>query len=51
MAELAQEEHRGKGNDAILHDKTKESEIDRQAFAGKGSDHWATGAEEREGAA
>ena len=27
LAELTQEEHRGKGNDGILHDKTKESEI------------------------
>lgn len=40
LAELTQEEHRGKGNDTILHDKTKESEIDRQAFAGERSEHW-----------
>lgn len=49
LAELTQEEHRGKGNDIILHDKTKESEIDRQAFAGERSDHWAARAQESEG--
>lgn len=46
LAELTQEEHRGKGNDTILHDKTKESEIDRQAFAGERSNHWAARAAE-----
>lgn len=50
LAELTQEEHRGKGNDTILHDKTKESEIDRQSFAGERSEHWATRAQESEGA-
>ncbi len=40
LAELTPEEHRGKGNDSILHDKTKESEIDRQVFAGERSAHW-----------
>ena len=40
LAELTQEEHRGKGNDTILHNKTKESEIDRQAFARERSSHW-----------
>ena len=40
LAELTQEEHRGKGNDTILHDKTKESEIDRQEFAEERSKHW-----------
>lgn len=45
LAELTQEEHRGKGNDTILHDKTKESEIDRQAFAGERSEHWAARAQ------
>lgn len=49
LAELTQEEHRGKGNDTILHDKTKESEIDRQAFAGERSEHWAARAQESEG--
>jgi len=51
LAELTQEEHRGKGNDTILHDKTKESEIDRQAFAGERSEHWAARAQESEEAA
>ena len=51
LAELTQEEHRGKGNDTILHDKTKESEIDRQAFAGERSEHWAARAQESEDAA
>ena len=48
LAELTKEEHRGKGNDSILHDKTKESEIDRQVFAGERSDHWAARAQESE---
>lgn len=46
LAELTPEEHRGKGNDTILHDKTKESEIDRQAFAGERSTHWEARANE-----
>ena len=40
FAELTPEEHRGKGNDTVLHDKTKESEIDRTAFAGERSEYW-----------
>lgn len=40
LAELTTQEHRGKGNDTILHDKTKESEIDRTAFATERSEHW-----------
>ncbi len=40
LAELTPEEHRGKGNDTILHNKTKESEIDRQAFAIERNAHW-----------
>lgn len=40
LAELTTEEHRGKGNDAILHNKDKESEIDRQEFARERSNHW-----------
>lgn len=40
LAELTTEEHRGKGNDTILHNKTKESEIDRQAFVKERNDHW-----------
>lgn len=46
LAELTPEEHRGKGNDTILHDKTKESEIDRQAFAVERSAHWEARANE-----
>ena len=48
LAELTQEEHRGKGNDGILHDKTKESEMNRQAFAEERSDHWSARAQESE---
>lgn len=48
LAELTQEEHRGKGNDTILHNKTKESEIDRQAFAVERSEHWVARTQESE---
>lgn len=48
LAELTPDEHRGKGNDTILHDKTKESEIDRQAFAGEKNNHWMERAKESE---
>lgn len=41
LAELTQQEHRGVGNDTVLHEKTKESEIDRIAFAGEKRSHWA----------
>lgn len=40
LAELTTEEHRGVGNDAILHDKQKESEIDRNEFAKERKEHW-----------
>lgn len=40
LAELTQEEHRGKGNDGILHNKSVESEINRNAFAFERSQHW-----------
>lgn len=40
LAELTTQEHRGKGNDAILHDKQKESEIDRNEFAKERKQHW-----------
>lgn len=46
LAELTTEEHRGQGNDTILHNKTKESEIDRQAFAKERNDHWEARASE-----
>lgn len=45
LAELTAEQHRGKGNDTILHNKTKESEIDRQIFSGERSRHWEKRAE------
>lgn len=40
LAELTMEEHRGAGNDTILHDKTKETEIDRNEFCKERRDHW-----------
>lgn len=40
LAELTMEEHRGAGNDTILHDKTKESEINRQEFSKERQEHW-----------
>lgn len=46
LAELTQAEHRGKGNDTILHDKTKDTEINRQVFAGERSEHWEKRAQE-----
>lgn len=46
LAELTTDEHRGKENDSILHDKTKDSEIDRQVFASERSRHWKERAKE-----
>ena len=40
FAELTMPEHRGKGNDTILHDKTKESEIDRSSFNSEKYRYW-----------
>ena len=40
LAELTTQEHRGKGNDTILHNKTKESEIDRVFFAKEKNEYW-----------
>ncbi|SCY24065.1 HNH/ENDO VII family nuclease [Alkaliphilus peptidifermentans] len=48
LAELTTQEHRGKGNDKILHDKSKESEIDRNEFAKERSNHWEIRANESE---
>lgn len=45
LAELTQYEHRGKGNDNVLHDKVKESEIDREAFGKERQEHWKERAE------
>ena len=40
LAELTMEEHRGVGNDVILHDKTKETEIDRGKFDKERQEYW-----------
>lgn len=40
LAELTTQEHRGQGNDAILHDKQKVSEIDRAEFQKDRESHW-----------
>lgn len=40
LAELTVKEHRGTGNDTILHNKTKESEIDRTEFGNERKEHW-----------
>ncbi len=40
FAELTMQQHRGLGNDTILHNKLKESEIDRAAFQKERSQHW-----------
>ena len=41
LVELTFEEHRGNpGNDLVLHDKTRESEIDRSAFKTERQEHW-----------
>jgi hypothetical protein len=42
LAELTQEEHRGRGNDSILHDKTKPTEIDRGEFQKEKEAHWGS---------
>lgn len=40
FAELTREEHRGVGNDTILHDKNIKSEIDRGAFQKEKMEYW-----------
>lgn len=40
LMELTMYEHRGQGNDSILHNKQKESEIDRNKFNIEKSNHW-----------
>ena len=40
FAELTWAEHRGDGNNTILHQAGKESEIDRQTFDREKSDYW-----------
>lgn len=46
LAELTTNEHRGPGNDTVLHDKTIESQIDRQAFAKERKLYWKSKAEQ-----
>ena len=40
LAELTGAEHRGNGNDNVLHNKLKESEIDRSDFGKERSEYW-----------
>jgi len=40
LAELTPDEHRSKDNYSILHDSTKESEIDRNDFNNERNEHW-----------
>lgn len=40
LAELTFSEHRGTGNDNILHNKRQESAIDRPGFARERAEHW-----------
>lgn len=49
LAELTNKEHHSGGNDTILHDKTKDSEIDRNSFAGEKAMYWKARAKEVEG--
>lgn len=49
LAELTMEQHCGVGNDTILHDKTKETEIDRNEFGRERRDHWKDRVESMEG--
>lgn len=48
LAELTMQEHRGRGNDTVLHIKTKESEIDREKFGFERAEHWQNRAKELE---
>lgn len=48
LAELTGKEHRSGGNDTILHDKTKESEINRTEFKKEKEEHWKARAEQIE---
>ena len=46
LAELTHAQHMEGGNNTILHDTTKESEIDRSAFAKEREAHWKARSEE-----
>lgn len=45
LAELTGSEHRGAGNDNVLHNKQKESEINRADFDKERQEHWKARAE------
>lgn len=45
LAELTSEQHRGSGNDTILHEKNAPSQIDRNVFQAERSDYWKARAE------
>ena len=47
LAELTTQEHHGKGNDTVLHDKQKDSEINRPEFAKEREKHWENRAENK----
>lgn len=47
LAELTTDEHRRGGNDTVLHDKQKESEIDRNEFKKEREEHWRSRSEEQ----
>lgn len=49
LAELTMEQHRGVGNDTILHDKTKETDIDRNEFGKERREHWKDRVDAMEG--
>ena len=40
LAELTSDEHRGFGNDSVLHDKSQPSQIDRAAFEKEKDAYW-----------
>lgn len=46
LAELTRSEHMCNGNDSVLHDKSKESEIDRTVFLKERAEHWKARAEQ-----
>lgn len=46
LTELTPDEHRSKENYSVLHDTTKESEIDRNEFSNERSKHWKSRANE-----
>lgn len=46
LAELTPAEHRGNGNDNVLHNKLKESEIIREDFDKERQEYWKARAEQ-----